>query len=214
MDGSGFLTEGAPVVNRIAMFGDSTTFGAAPHQPPYACTRLTKSIPQLIAEILGADVRNEAVNGAQLTHCLSGVYAQSSGCGFHEPLALAQYIDTNPEIDLYLFCYGINEAASGSQPDYTSAIAAVQAAGKTIALVEPYFVDPSAPSWDTSYLPPDLMARVNAIRAELPDYGVPVITVSHLDSTADTPDGLHPSQAYAEALAQAIAEQIVTLPVA
>lgn len=202
-----------------AAFGDSTTFGAAPHSPPYKCwERLSPTWVETASKHSGYAIQNEGRNGTILTQLMTGTDTDA-GCGgkpeAHIPLAL--WIKTNPHVTHYLFAYGINEAAGGKRPDYTEAIKLVKAAGKTVYLIEPFQVDAFAPkTWDaTKYLPVDLQDRAKAIRQTLYSYGVPVIKTAHLDkedSATNTPDALHPNQTYADAIGKTIAEQLKALP--
>ncbi len=193
----------------VVMWGDSTMYGAATHQPPYNCTRVSPTIPQTVAAVTGFAVTNYGVNGSKAPDALSGNW-NDPGCNITPPPSLAASIHRE-SFDVYAFAFGINDSWVYGLPDYTEHIKQVHAAGKVAVLIEPFQVEPTAPTWDASYLPSDHMARVIEVRKSLHKYGVPVITVSELDSEAvgiNAPDGLHPSQAYADALGRHIGRQL------
>ena len=195
---------------KYAVFGDSTTYGAAPHSPPYDCiARINPTWVETAASVSGIDLINEGRNGTILSQLEDGDDSDRS-CNGNPPahLPLKQWIAAHPEITAYVFVYGINEAAGLQIPDYTNVIELVKAAGRQVILVEPFYVtaNPLIPS-----LPADFTQRVIDVRRSLYRYGVPVVSISHLDAVADVPDGLHPSQQYADILGREIGSQLAAL---
>jgi hypothetical protein len=185
----------------VAVFGDSTTFGALPVMP-YACgARLQTPWVTTAAKVSGLRLTNEGRNGTTLDQLMAGTNADGV-CG-NPPahLPFAQWLAANPDA-VVVIAYGINEAIRGQALDYRPAIATAHAAGRSVILLEPTQVE-SRP-----YLPADLVPRVNAIRDSLRAYGVPVITVRELDAPGNVPDGLHPHQQYADALGAHIGLQL------
>ena len=204
---------GDPKQVSVAMWGDSTMYGAATHKPPYDCTRASPTISETVSAVTGFAVVNNGVNGSRAPDALSGAW-HDPGCKIPTPPSLSRFIADNPNVDIHAFAFGINDSWTYGLPDYTDHIKQVHAAGKIAVLIEPFQVEPTAPTWDASYLPRDHMDRVIAVRKSLLKYGVPVISVSELDTKTvgeNAPDGLHPSQQYADKLGRLIASQMIPI---